>query len=109
MTKSAACIAVLVPGAFGARAHALFEKRGVHVAVWSGWRSSVLWSANTWARPAAREGYLILQTEGTFEISGVFAGILGFTVFALAPDGIVSLAERRLLLWRPRSGETEKT
>ncbi len=53
-------------------------------------------------------GYLILQAEGTFDINSVFAGILVLTVFALALDGIVTLAERRLMLWRPRSGETER-
>ena len=53
-------------------------------------------------------GYLILQAEGTFDINAVFAGILVLTVFALLLDWGVSLAERRLLVWQPRSGETEK-
>src|SRR5690349_13680906 len=53
-------------------------------------------------------GYLILQAEGTFDINAVFAGIVVLTVFALLLDGAVSLAERRLLVWQPRSGETEK-
>src|ERR1041384_547607 len=53
-------------------------------------------------------GYLILQAEGTFDINTVFAGILVLTAFALLLDGAVSLAERRLLVWQPRSGETEK-
>ena len=53
-------------------------------------------------------GYLILQAEGTFDINAVFAGILVLTAFALLLDGAVSLAERRLLVWQPRSGETEK-
>ncbi len=53
-------------------------------------------------------GYLILQAEGAFDINTVFAGILVLTAFALALDGLVSFAERRLLVWRPAQGETEK-
>jgi NitT/TauT family transport system permease protein len=53
-------------------------------------------------------GYLILQAEGTFDVNAVFAGIVVLTAFALLLDGAVSLAERRLLVWQPRSGETEK-
>jgi NitT/TauT family transport system permease protein len=53
-------------------------------------------------------GYLILQAEGTFDINAVFAGIVVLTAFALLLDWAVSLAERRLLVWQPRSGETEK-
>src|SRR5678809_703949 len=53
-------------------------------------------------------GYLILQAEGTFDINSVFAGIVVLTAFALLLDWAVTLAERRLLVWQPRSGETEK-
>src|SRR3954463_14949503 len=53
-------------------------------------------------------GYLILQAEGTFDINAVFAGILVLTAFALLLDWAVTLAERRLLVWQPRGGETEK-
>ncbi|MGE5640643.1 MAG: ABC transporter permease [Clostridia bacterium] len=53
-------------------------------------------------------GYLILQAEGTFDINAVFAGIVILTAFALLLDWAVTLAERRLLVWQPRSGETEK-
>src|SRR6058998_1877209 len=53
-------------------------------------------------------GYLILQAEGTFDINSVFAGIAVLTAFALLLDWAVSLAERRLLVWQPRGGETEK-
>jgi NitT/TauT family transport system permease protein len=53
-------------------------------------------------------GYLILQAEGVFDINTVFAGILVLTAFALILDLIVSLAERRLMVWQPRSGETER-
>ena len=53
-------------------------------------------------------GYLILQAEGTFDINTVFAGILVLTAFALVLDWIVSLAEKRLMVWQPRSSETER-
>jgi NitT/TauT family transport system permease protein len=53
-------------------------------------------------------GYLILQAEGVFDINTVFAGVLVLTGFALVLDAIVSLAERRLMVWQPRSGETER-
>jgi NitT/TauT family transport system permease protein len=53
-------------------------------------------------------GYLILQAEGTFDINSVFAGILVLTAFALALDWTVTAAERRLMVWQPRSGETER-
>ncbi len=47
-------------------------------------------------------GYLILQAEGSFDINTVFAGILVLTAFALALDALVSLAEKRLMVWQPR-------
>ncbi|HVL55862.1 MAG TPA: ABC transporter permease [Burkholderiaceae bacterium] len=53
-------------------------------------------------------GYLILQAEGTFDISTVVAGILVLTAFALALDALVGVVERRLMKWQPRQGETEK-
>jgi len=54
-------------------------------------------------------GYLILQAEGTFDINTVFAGIVLLTLFALALDWAVGLAEKRLMVWQPRSVETERT
>ena len=56
---------------------------------------------------AAGVGYLILQAEAVFDINTVFAGILVLTAFALVLDGLVSVAEKRLLVWRPAAGETE--
>src|SRR5437879_1712759 len=53
-------------------------------------------------------GYLILQAEGVFDINTVVAGVAVLTVFALVLDWVVSLIERRLMLWQPRSGETER-
>src|SRR5450830_711078 len=54
-------------------------------------------------------GYLILQAEGVFDINTVFAGILVLTAFALALDAVVSVVEKRLLVWRPSAGETERS
>jgi NitT/TauT family transport system permease protein len=57
---------------------------------------------------ASGVGYLILQAEGVFDINTVFAGILLLTAFALVLDWIVGLVERRLMVWQPRAGETER-
>jgi NitT/TauT family transport system permease protein len=54
-------------------------------------------------------GYLILQAEGVFDINTVFAGMLVLTAFALVLDQAVGVMEKRLLVWRPTHGETEKT
>lgn len=52
-------------------------------------------------------GYRIAQAEGVFDVVGVFSGILVLTIFVVLVDAIVSLGERRLLKWRPRTaGET---
>jgi NitT/TauT family transport system permease protein len=48
-------------------------------------------------------GYLILQAEGVFDIDTVLAGIAVLTACALLLDRVVSIAERRLLRWRPGS------
>jgi NitT/TauT family transport system permease protein len=53
-------------------------------------------------------GYLILQAEGTFDIDTVLAGIVVLTVFALLLDGAVSLVERRLMRWQPRTAQSER-
>ena len=50
---------------------------------------------------AAGLGYLIQQAEGVFDVAGVFAGMLVLAAFVLVIDGLVTLAERRLLVWRP--------
>jgi NitT/TauT family transport system permease protein len=52
---------------------------------------------------AAGLGYLIQQAEGTFDTTGVFAGMVILAVFVLIIDWLVTLAERRLLVWRPPS------
>src|SRR3970040_1407324 len=55
---------------------------------------------------AAGLGYLILQAEGTFDIAGVFAGMFVLAAFVLVIDGIVTMVERRLLVWRPVTADT---
>ena len=57
---------------------------------------------------AAGVGYLIHQAEGVFDINTVFAGILLLTAFALVLDWAVGIAEKRLMVWQPKSGETER-
>ena len=52
-------------------------------------------------------GYLILQAEGVFDINTVIAGIVVLTVFALLLDFAVTKIEARLLVWRPRTAQTE--
>ena len=56
---------------------------------------------------AAGVGYLILQAEGSFDIDTVFAGILVLTGFALVLDYVVTLVERRLLVWMPRATDQQ--
>jgi NitT/TauT family transport system permease protein len=53
-------------------------------------------------------GYLILQAEGTFDVNTVFAGIAVLTAFALVLDGVVGRIEKRLMVWQPIQGQTEK-
>jgi NitT/TauT family transport system permease protein len=55
---------------------------------------------------AAGLGYLIQQAEGVFDVAGVFAGMLVLAAFVLIVDGLVSLVEQRLLVWRPIAAET---
>jgi len=52
-------------------------------------------------------GYLILQAEGVFDINTVIAGIVVLTIFALLLDFIVTRIENKLLVWRPKTAETE--
>ena len=47
-------------------------------------------------------GYLILQAEGMFNMNAVFAGIIVLTGCAFVLDQIVTVVERRLLVWQQR-------
>jgi NitT/TauT family transport system permease protein len=55
---------------------------------------------------AAGLGYLIQQAEGVFDVAGVFAGMFVLAAFVIAIDGVVTLIENRLLVWRPVTAET---
>ncbi len=48
-------------------------------------------------------GYLIHQAEGVFDITGVLAGMVILMGFVLIIDWLVTLAENRLLVWRPQA------
>jgi NitT/TauT family transport system permease protein len=48
-------------------------------------------------------GYRIAQAEGVFDVVGVFSGMLVLTAFVVLIDAVVSVIERRLLVWRPES------
>ena len=46
-------------------------------------------------------GYLISQSEGVLDTTGVFAGMAVLAALVLAVDACVRRAERRLLRWKP--------
>ncbi|MGQ0550535.1 MAG: ABC transporter permease [Armatimonadota bacterium] len=48
-------------------------------------------------------GYIIAQAEGVFDTTGVFAGIVVLSVFVLLIDAVVTVIERRTLVWKPGS------
>ena len=50
---------------------------------------------------AAGLGYLIQQAEGVFDVAGVFAGMFVLAAFVIVIDVIVTMVEKRLLVWRP--------
>ena len=55
---------------------------------------------------AAGLGYLIQQAEGIFDVAGVFAGMFVLAAFVIVIDTIVSLVEKRLLIWRPLAADS---
>jgi NitT/TauT family transport system permease protein len=50
---------------------------------------------------AAGLGYLIQQAEGVFDVAGVFAGMFVLACFVILIDSLVTVVEKRLLVWRP--------
>jgi NitT/TauT family transport system permease protein len=54
---------------------------------------------------AAGLGYLIQQAEGIFDVAGVFAGMFVLSAFVILIDLLVTVVERRLLVWRPDAAE----
>jgi NitT/TauT family transport system permease protein len=55
---------------------------------------------------AAGLGYIIQQAEGVFDVAGVFAGMIVLAAFVVVIDAIVSVVEKRLLMWRPAVSDT---
>jgi sulfonate transport system permease protein len=51
-------------------------------------------------------GYLIAQTEGMFDTTGVFAGIAVLAAGVLLVSGLVGQLERQLLRWKPDYAES---
>ncbi len=58
---------------------------------------------------AAGLGYLIHQAESVFDVTGVFAGMFVLMGFVILIDWIVTLVEKRLLVWRPANMTSSTT
>jgi NitT/TauT family transport system permease protein len=56
---------------------------------------------------AAGLGYMIQQAEGTFDTTGVFAGMVILAAFVLVIDWGVTVIENRLLVWRPAAAAAQ--
>jgi len=54
-------------------------------------------------------GYVIQQAEGTFDTTGVFAGMTVLAAFTLLIDLLVTRIERRLLAWKPGATQSGQT
>ena len=50
-------------------------------------------------------GHVIAQAEGSFDAVGVFAGLALLGAFVLCLDGVISLVENRVIVWRPKTEE----
>ena len=46
-------------------------------------------------------GYMIANSAGTFDTTGVFEGLFVLVILALGLDQLTTAIERRLLRWRP--------
>ncbi|MGL4322948.1 MAG: ABC transporter permease [Beijerinckiaceae bacterium] len=51
-------------------------------------------------------GYLIHEAEGVLDVTGVFAGMAILMVFVLVIDAIVTVIEKRLMVWQPKTAQT---
>lgn len=47
-------------------------------------------------------GYVIAQAEGTFDTTGVFAGMVVLSIVVVVIDVLVNMLERHLLRWKPQ-------
>ena len=52
-------------------------------------------------------GLLIATAQGSFDANGVFAAMIVIAVVALAAEGLLTLAETRLVAWRPDQARAE--
>ncbi|MEV4316178.1 ABC transporter permease [Actinocrispum sp. NPDC049592] len=52
-------------------------------------------------------GLLINRSQGTFDAAGIYAGMIVITVIALLAEWLLTLAENRLLKWRPPAASAE--
>ena len=52
-------------------------------------------------------GLLIATAQGSFDANGVFAAMILVAVVALAAEGLLTMAERRLIVWRPEEARAE--
>jgi NitT/TauT family transport system permease protein len=46
-------------------------------------------------------GYKIHEAESVFDVTGVFAGMVILSIFVILIDALVTMVEKRLLIWRP--------
>lgn len=51
-------------------------------------------------------GYKIHEAESVFDVTGVFSGMLILAIFVIAIDSVVTMVEKRLLVWRPGQSST---
>ncbi|AMJ60585.1 ABC transporter permease [Bosea sp. PAMC 26642] len=51
-------------------------------------------------------GYKIHEAESVFDVTGVFSGMVILAIFVIAIDTVVTMVERRLLVWRPGQSST---
>ncbi len=54
-------------------------------------------------------GYKIQEAESVFDVTGVFSGMMILTIFVIMIDWVVTLVERRLLVWKPGQSATTTT
>jgi NitT/TauT family transport system permease protein len=54
-------------------------------------------------------GYKIHEAESVFDVTGVFAGMMILSIFVILIDALVTMIERRLLVWRPAPSTTAQT
>jgi NitT/TauT family transport system permease protein len=52
-------------------------------------------------------GLLIATAQGAFDANGVFAAMILVAAVALAAEGLLTMAERRLIVWRPEEQRAE--